>query len=64
MSGFRDYSLEALERELRMDQIRADIRLKNAQAAAEWPTVLTAIIVAVAAIMGAAGALFGYSLRH
>jgi hypothetical protein len=47
-----------------MDQMRADIRLKNAQAAAEWPKVFTAIIIAVATIMGIAAGMFGYSLHH
>ena len=45
-----------------MEQMWADIKLKNAQAAAEWPKVFTAIIVAVAAIMGVAAGLFGYNL--
>ncbi len=62
MSGIRDYAPDDLEQELRVDQMRADIKLKNAQAAAEWPKVFTAIIVAVAAIMGVAAGLFGYNL--
>ena len=62
MSGIKEYAADDLERELRMGQLRADIKLKNTQAAAEWPTVFTALIVAVAAIKGAAGALFGYNL--
>lgn len=62
MSGIRDYATDDLERELRMEQMRADIKLKNAQAAAEWPKVFTALIVAVAAIMGVAAGLFGYNL--
>jgi hypothetical protein len=60
----RDYDIEAEERELRMDQMRADIRLQNAQAADEWPKVFTAIIIAVATIMGIAAGMFGYSLHR
>ncbi len=62
MNSNRDYSIDDLERELRMDQMRADIKLKNAQAAAEWPKVFTALLVAVAAIIGLAAGLFGYNL--
>ena len=62
MSGVKDYSTDDAERELRMEQMRADIKLKNVQTASEWPKVFTAILVAVAAIMGVAAGLFGYSL--
>ena len=66
MGGIRDYATEDVERELRMEQMRAGTKLKTTQAAAEWPKVFTAALVAVAAVMGAAGALFGYNfaLHH
>jgi hypothetical protein len=47
-----------------MDQMRADIRLKSTQAAAEWPKVFTAILVAVFTGTAAVFTLFGYSLGH
>ena len=58
----RDWARDDAEWELRMDQIRADIKLKTTQSAAEWPKVFTAALVAVAALFAAAGTLFGYSL--
>jgi hypothetical protein len=64
MHGFRDYSTDELEQELRMDQMRADIRHKTKQEVTEWPKVFTGLLIPVAALMGAAGTLFGYSLRH
>jgi hypothetical protein len=68
MSGVRDYDIEAEEREVRLEQMRADTRLKNVQAAVEWPKTFTAIIVAVATVTGVvagvAGGIFGYSLHH
>jgi hypothetical protein len=64
MHGFRDYSTDELEQELRMEQMRADIRLKERLTASEWPKVFTAIIVAFGAFMGVIGAFFGYSLHH
>jgi hypothetical protein len=64
MHGFRDYSTDELEQELRMEQMRADIKLKTKQEITEWPRVFTGIIIAVAALTGAVGTMFGYSLRH
>jgi hypothetical protein len=57
-------SAEDEERERRMDQMRADIRLKNTQAAAEWPKVFTAILVAVFTGTAAVFTIFGYNLHH
>jgi hypothetical protein len=62
--SIKDYDTEAEERERHLDQMRADIRLKTTQAAAEWPKVFTAIIIAGCALFGAAGALFGYALHR
>ncbi len=61
MSDVREYSPDELEQELRMEQLRADIKLKKTLAAAEWPKVFTAALIAVAAIF----TVFGYSIgRH
>ncbi len=62
MSGWiLDWSRDELEWELRMEQMRAAIGLKTRQEGLELPKFL---VVAVAAVMGAAGALFGYSIGH
>ena len=60
---------EALEFELRVEQMRADIDLKQAQALKskqDWrldpQRVLIQWAVAVAAVFGAAGTAFGYLL--
>ena len=45
-----------------MDQMRADIKLKNAQAATEWPKTYTAILVAFGAVVGVIAGVFGYTL--
>jgi len=47
-----------------MDQMRADIRLKSTQAAAEWPKVFTPILVAVFTGTAAIFTFCGYSLGH
>jgi hypothetical protein len=62
MGGIRDYATDDLERELRMEQMRADIKLKQVQAAAEWPKVFTAILVAFGAVVGLVAGVFGYTL--
>jgi hypothetical protein len=49
---------------LRMEQMRADIGLKDTQRAAEWPKVFTAALVAVAAIFTAFGALVTALVLH
>jgi hypothetical protein len=47
-----------------MEQMRADIGLKDTQRAAEWPKVFTAALVAVAAIFTAFGALVTALVLH
>ena len=65
MSGIRDYSTDELERELRMDQMRADIKLKTVQASTEWPKTFTAILVAFGTVIALVAGVFGYTLgRH
>jgi len=59
-----DYAFEDEERQLRMDQMRADIRLKSTQAAAEWPKVFTAALLAVAAIFTVLGGLVTKAFLH
>jgi len=46
-----------------MDQMRADIRLKDRQESLELPKFVVASIIAAAAVAGAIGTLFGWSLR-
>ena len=68
MSGIRDYSTDEVERELRMDQMRADIQLKRVQASTEWPRFWVASMIGVAAFVGAvfsvAGFIVGQSYHH
>jgi hypothetical protein len=47
-----------------MEQMRADIRLKQKQELTEWPKVFTAALVAVAAIFAAFGSVVTATLLH
>ena len=60
----RDWARDDAEWELRMDQMRADIKLKKAQAATEWPKAFTGILVAVTTFTAAVFTVFGYTLAH
>jgi hypothetical protein len=51
------------EQELRVDQMRADIQLKNRQESLELPKFVVASIIGAAAVAGAIGTWFGWSLR-
>ncbi len=68
MSGATEDTADRVERELRMDQMRADIRLKTAQASTEWPRFWVASLIAVAAVVGAvfsaAGFIIGQSFHR
>jgi hypothetical protein len=46
-----------------MDQMRADIQLKNRQESLELPKFVVASIIGAAAVAGAIGTWFGWSLR-
>ncbi len=59
MSDLPDGVVEDEERGLRMDQMRADILLKTEQAKLEFPKFVVTLMVGIAAIMGAFGALIG-----
>jgi hypothetical protein len=58
-----DISAEAAEQELRMDQMPAEIELKNRQESLELPKFVVASIIGPAAVAGAIGTWFGWSLR-
>jgi len=49
---------------MKMEQIRADIGLKDGQRAAEWPKVFTAALLATAALFTAFGATVGLLLSR
>lgn len=50
------------ERELRMEQMRADIELKKRQFAWESPKAIAAIVAATAVIVGTVAGLVGFRL--
>lgn len=60
----RDWSSEDVEQELRMEQMRADLLLKNVQASSEpWKTAVT-VVSALAALFMAIGFALGYVAGH
>ncbi len=59
-----DWSRDELEWELRMEQMRADIGLKNRQEGLELPKFVVAGLVAIGTLFAAVFTAFGYALGH
>jgi nicotinamide riboside transporter PnuC len=57
-----DWSSDLMEQELRMDAMRADIRLKTRQANTEVRKTLATVLGASATIFTAAGVIIGYAI--
>ncbi len=49
---------------MKMEQLRADIGLKDVQRATEWPKVFTGALLATAALFTAFGATVGVLSSH
>jgi len=49
---------------MKIEQMRADIGLKDVQRATEWPKVFTGALIATAALFTAFGATVGVLLSH